>query len=59
MDSNYILGIIGTWIFCDGFASLWAYTYGGREKNQSWLTDHSLRIFRMCLGIVLVVMGAL
>jgi len=54
---NYWLGVIGTWMMADGFASLWAYSYGERSKNQSWLKDHSLRILRMILGIITIWMG--
>lgn len=57
--TGYAIGLIGTWILADGFASLWAYSYGKRAKNQSWLKDHSLRIFRMILGITLMVLGAM
>jgi hypothetical protein len=55
---NYWLGVIGTWMVADGVASLWQYT---REdcKGQSWLRDHSLRIFRALLGLVLIVMGVI
>ena len=53
----YWLGVIGTWILADGFASLWAYSYGKRAENQSWWTDHSLRILRMVLGIILIIIG--
>ena len=54
---NYWLGVIGTWIVADGFASLWAYTYGKRSEGQSWLKDHSLRILRMLLGIIIILIG--
>lgn len=54
---GYIVGLLGCWILADGFASLWAYSYGKRAENQSWLKDHSLRILRMLIGIALMVMG--
>ena len=56
---GYAVGLIGVWILADGFASLWAYSYGKRAKNQSWLKDHSLRILRMALGIALMIIGGL
>ena len=54
---EYWLGVIGTWMVADGFASLWAYTYGKRANGQSWLCDHSLRILRMILGVILIWIG--
>ena len=54
---NYWLGVIGAWIIADGFASLWAYSYGQRANGQSWLKDHSLRIFRMILGGIIIWIG--
>ena len=54
---NYWLGCIGTWLLADGVASLWQYTRPERKDNQSWLRDHSFRILRCLLGIVLIVMG--
>jgi hypothetical protein len=41
---NYWLGVIGTWIFADGIASLYTYTCTDKAKGQSWVKDHSFRI---------------
>ena len=56
---GYIVGCLGVWIFADGVASLWQYTRPERKDNQSWLRDHSLRIFRMLCALALVYLGAL
>lgn len=52
---NYWLGVIGTWIFADGFASLWAYT-GNGSKETFW-RNHSLRILRCVLGLIIIAIG--
>ena len=52
----YWLGVIGTWLFADGLASLWTYT-GHRKDGQEWIRDHSWRIVRAVLGIILIVIG--
>jgi len=54
---NYWLGVLGTWVMCDGIASLWAYTRPG--ITQSWLRDHSLRCLRIGLGIAIIIIGAI
>jgi len=55
---NYVTGCIGVWIFADGISSLWQYTRRERKDGQSWLRDHSFRILRCILGIVLIIIGA-
>ncbi len=52
-----IICILGTWIFADGVSSLWTYTCPERKANQSFWRDHSLRIFRCLLGLVLIWIG--
>jgi len=52
-----LLCVIGTWIFCDGLASLYTYTAKERSGTQTWLRDHSLRVLRCVLGIVTVIIG--
>jgi len=54
--THYIVGLIGMWLFADGIASLWTYTTT-RSSGQTWLRDHSLRIFRSLCGIALMVIG--
>ncbi len=54
---DYWLGVIGTWIVADGVASLWTYTRADRKSNQDWLRDHSFRLLRILLGVVIVAMG--
>lgn len=59
-EVGYTVGLIGCWICADGFASLWAYTGNSkRAKGQTFWRDHSLRVFRMLLGVLLMVLGYL
>ena len=55
---NYWIGIIGTWILADGVSSLYTYTKGDKSDGQSWLRDHSLRLFRCGLGVALIILGS-
>lgn len=41
----------GTWLLCDAIFSLMLYV--GKD-GQSWLKDHSIRIIRGFIGIVLI-----
>ena len=54
---NYWLGILGTYIFCDGISSLYTYTHGNKANGQSWLQDHSFRLIRCLVGIVVIIIG--
>ena len=59
---NYLTGLIGMWLFCDGIISIRLYynklaETGGRKQN--WKYDHSIRIIRCLCGITLIVIGAL
>jgi hypothetical protein len=54
--SGYIIGIIGCWLFCDGWISLSLYV---GKPNQGWLKDHIIRVIRLALGVALMVMGAM
>ena len=56
---NYWLGILGTWIFADGIASLYTYTSTDKAHNQSWWRDHSFRLVRCLAGIAVVGIGIL
>lgn len=53
---NYIVGLIGMWIFCDAWFSLSLYI--GRA-DQKWLKDHSIRVIRLLSGIALIVIGGI
>lgn len=53
---GYWIGIIGTWVFADGVASLWQYTRPERNE-QSWFRDHSFRLVRMAMGLILIYLG--
>ena len=56
--SKILIGI-GTWLIADAVSSLWTYTSKERRGDQSWLRDHSLRVLRGVLGLVLIVIGAM
>ena len=51
---TYWLGVIGCWIFSDGWYSLALY----HDKGEPFIKCHSIRIIRMALGIILIVIGA-
>ena len=56
---NYIVGILGMYVFSDGLASLWAYTGDSdRSNGQTFWRDHALRCVRCLVGITLVIIGA-
>ena len=46
--------LLGVWILCDGLYSLIAWI---GKPGQSWIRDHSMRIIRCLVGIVMVVFG--
>ena len=54
-----IIACIGTWITADAVASIYTYTRGDKAHGQSWLFDHSLRLLRGLLGLVLIRLGLL
>jgi len=54
---SFFLGVIGTWILCDGIASLYTYTMTDKAKGQTWQADHIFRIWRMVLGIAVGYIG--
>ena len=54
---GYIVGLSGMYICMDGVASLWQYTRPERRDGQSWLRDHSFRLFRIAVGILLMILG--
>ena len=53
---DYLIGLAGMWLFCDGIISL--HMYIGRD-GQSWIGDHSIRIIRIAIGIALMVAGGI
>ena len=54
----FLLGCLGTWIFADGVASLYTYTgNNSKAKDQSFWRDHSLRIVRLIVGLVVIWIG--
>ena len=60
MKKDCILVGIGTWLFSDGVYSLLLYL--GQpgidgKKQQGWLRDHSIRILRIILAIVIIIIG--
>ncbi len=48
----YIFGMLGMWLLCDGWFSLSLYI---GKPGQGWLKDHSIRIIRIAVGVVLIV----
>uniref|UniRef100_A0A6M3JQ65 Uncharacterized protein n=1 Tax=viral metagenome TaxID=1070528 RepID=A0A6M3JQ65_9ZZZZ len=60
--TNYILGIMGTWLLCDSIISIRLYLKAMDEtgqRMQSWKYDHSIRVIRGLISIGLIVMGGL
>jgi len=51
---SYLIGLAGMWLLCDGQVSL--STYVGRP-GQSWKKDHSIRIIRCLIGVMLMIAG--
>ena len=59
---NYILGLLGMWLLCDGIISIRLYLNTVDEtgkKMQSWRYDHSIRLIRCAIGIFMMVVGGL
>ena len=50
---NYLVGLAGMWLMCDGLISIRLY------PEQSWLKDHSIRILRIAIGVFMMVAGGL
>ena len=57
--TGYIIGLIGMWIFTDGWFSIVTTCRFNPQKVNSWMFDHSIRIIRMAIGIVLMILGAM
>ena len=56
---GYIVGLAGCWIFADGISSLYTYTGDSpKAKGQKFWRDHSLRIIRCLVGILLIKLGS-
>lgn len=49
--SDYIIGLLGMWLFSDGIISIKLYW------KESWLSCHSIRIVRIIIGLVLMVLA--
>ena len=49
--SDCIVRMIGVWLLSDSIYSLILYI---PQKGQSWLKDHSIRIVRLVLAIMLM-----
>ncbi len=57
-----ILIVCGIWILTDGLISIRLYIGAKDEtgkRTQDWLHDHSIRILRCLLALVIVVIGFL
>jgi len=47
----YIIGLLGMWIVCDGIYSLLVHV---KDEKQTWWRDHSFRIIRIAIGIIMM-----
>ena len=59
---NYLIGLAGMWILTDGLISIRLYLNTKDEtgkKLQCWKYDHSIRLVRCVIGILLMVAGGL
>ncbi len=58
--TGYVVGLAGMWLFSDAVYSILLYLtapgYDGKPK-QTWARDHSIRVIRGLLAIILVVIG--
>ena len=58
--ANYIIGLLGMWLFCDGIISIRIYLNTVDETGkriQSWKYDHSIRLIRIIIGIALMILA--
>ena len=59
---DYILGLAGMWIFTDGIISIRLYLKTPDETGkrlQSWKYDHSIRVLRCLVGILIMIIGGI
>jgi len=59
--ADYIIGLMGMWLLCDGLISIRIYLNTLDETGkrlQNWKYDHSIRIIRMMGGLVLMIVSA-
>jgi len=59
--TNYIIGLFGMWLFCDGIISIKIYLNTVDETGkriQSWRYDHPIRIIRILIGIALMILAS-
>ena len=52
---SYLLVMFGTWLTANGIVSIVFY-YG--KENETWIKNHSIRLIRIAIGIVLIIIGA-
>jgi len=50
---DYLTGLLGMWLACDGIISIRLY------PEQSWLKDHSIRLIRIAIGIYMMIIGGI
>jgi len=50
--ADYIIGLMGMWLFCDGIISVKLYW------RENWITCHSIRLIRIIIGVALMIMAA-
>ena len=51
-----ILCIFGTWLICDAYISI-VVAIRWLNNGNSWKYDHSIRIVRGIIGLVLILIG--
>ena len=59
---DYIRGILGCFLFCDGVTSIRLYrnTFDESGKRiKAWKYDYPLRLIQCAIGIFLMIMGAI
>ena len=49
--SDYIIGLLGMWLFCDGIISIKLYW------KENWWSCHSIRIIRIVIGIAMMILA--
>ena len=60
MLDYFIMSTFGVWFLCDGIISIRLYLKTVDETGkrlQSWKYDHSIRLIRMAMSIVMVIRG--
>ncbi len=61
--NGYIVGCMGVWLLSDAIYSYFLYSHGTsqswRGTKQTWAKDHWVRAVRACIGVTMVILGAM